>query len=74
MPTIPTRLAPSPQLYSTVRGILIANGTTLSDWCKENGLLRQSVEKALKGEWRGHKADKTLDLVFSDILGTLVAA
>lgn len=48
--TLPVTFAPSSDLYITVRGALIARGTSLNAWCKARGINRQTAEKALKGE------------------------
>ena len=40
----------SPDLYTAVRAGFVNQGTTLNKWCQANGLNRQTVEKALKGE------------------------
>lgn len=44
-----TGLVGSEDTYRAVRAAFIARGTTLNAWCKDNGLYRQTVEKALKG-------------------------
>lgn len=46
----------SRELHLRVRGRLIANGTTLNKWCKENFISRQWAELALKGERKGPAA------------------
>jgi hypothetical protein len=66
--TLTVTFSPGKNLYSTVRGILITNGITLNEWCNTKGLRRQSVEKALKGDWRGKKADELLALVTREVL------
>jgi hypothetical protein len=66
--TLDVSFSPGKTLYSTVRGILITNGTNLNEWCNANGLKRQSVEKVLKGDWRGKRADELLALVTKEVL------
>ncbi len=34
----------------------IARGTSLSAWCRENGVKAQNAHKALRGQWTGPKA------------------
>jgi hypothetical protein len=40
----------TPDTYLRVRAALIVKGTTLHRWCEQNGVHRQTAEKALKGE------------------------
>lgn len=56
----------SPNLYLMVRAGFIAKGTTLNAWCIANGINRQTVEKALKGERNGKLSRRLVE--------TLVAA
>lgn len=42
--------AGSAELYRAVRAGFVSQGTTLNEWCIANGLNRQTVEKALKGD------------------------
>lgn len=48
--TLPVAVSGSEETYRAVRAALVARGTTLNAWCKGNGLYRQTVEKALKGQ------------------------
>lgn len=59
-PTLPTKVSGSRDLYLAVRAAFILRGTTLNEWCKANGLNRQTVEKALKGERYGRRAEAIL--------------
>jgi lambda repressor-like predicted transcriptional regulator len=36
---------------------LVARGTTLTAWCKANGVAHQNASKALSGAWTGPKAE-----------------
>lgn len=66
--SIPVTFSPGPDLYLTIRGVLITQGTSLNEWCTANGLRRQSVEKVLKGTWRGRKADELRERVTAAVL------
>jgi lambda repressor-like predicted transcriptional regulator len=48
--TITVEIPGSEDLYLAVRAGFVARGTTLNAWCIENGVNRQTAEKALKGE------------------------
>ena len=41
---------------TTVRAGFVAQGTSLHEWCKHNGLDTSNVRKALAGQWVGPKA------------------
>jgi len=43
--------------HRRIRAGFVMPGTTLHAWCKSNGVLRQSAEKALCGQWVGRKAE-----------------
>jgi hypothetical protein len=43
------------KILNEILGGFRIQGTTLSDWCKENGLLKQSAYKAIHGKWNGKK-------------------
>lgn len=45
-------------LYRKVRGGLIAKGSSLTEWCEQQGVLRQTAYKALVGERNGPKAQQ----------------
>lgn len=47
------------QLYVKVRSGFVAQDTTLTAWCRENKVPRQSAVMCLSGMWNGPKA-KTL--------------
>ncbi len=46
------------RLYRQVRGGLISKGSTLTEWCAQQGVLRQTAYKALVGERNGPKAQQ----------------
>lgn len=71
---LPITFPPGKDLYSTIRGVLITRGTNLNQWCKTNNLRRQSVEKALKGQWRGRKADALREHIILVVLDKPKAA
>jgi hypothetical protein len=41
-----------------VRAGFVAQGSSLSAWCRANGVQRQNAHKALVGQWSGPKADE----------------
>lgn len=43
-----------------VRAGFVQQGTSLSAWCRANGLTRQNVCSALQGERRGPKAEEVV--------------
>ncbi len=46
-----------------IRSGFVAQGTTLAEWCRNNGFHRPNVMKALLGQWTGPKAARTVDVV-----------
>jgi len=57
----------SDELYKAVRTALVANGTSLNAWCKANGLNRQTVTYALRGQRNGKKAFELRRLVCKNV-------
>ena len=49
-------IVPSRDLFLKTRAGFVAQGTTLSRWCRENGVRRQNAQQALIGSWDGPKA------------------
>ena len=49
-------LPPSPELLQRVRGALVAQGTSLAKWCKENRVGRQWATAVLLGDRDGPAA------------------
>ena len=49
--------------YQRVRAGFVANGTTLTEWCRENGTYIQNVRDAFFGKWNGPAALKTVERV-----------
>lgn len=49
---------PVPTLRNMVRAGFILDGTTLNQWCKENGVHRSYAERALDGDVDGPKANE----------------
>lgn len=43
------------QLANAVRAGFILKGTTMADWCRENGIKHQHARSALIGGWNGPK-------------------
>ena len=40
-----------------IRGGFVSQGTSLAEWCRNNGYHRPNVIKAILGEWSGPNAD-----------------
>lgn len=55
-------------LYVAVRAALVAQGSSLSAWCRNKGISRQNAERALKGE-RHSPAARQLRSELSALLG-----
>ena len=49
--------------YQAVRAGFVAQGTTLTAWCRENGTRIQNVRDAFFGNWNGPAACRLLELV-----------
>jgi len=47
--------APGPDLYNRVRGGFVAQGTTLSEWCRNRKTSPTNARSALVGAWNGPK-------------------
>ena len=65
--SLPVSFTASPDLYRSVRGALVAKGTTLNAWCIAKGVNRQTVEKALKGERHSKKGRALIDLLIEEV-------
>lgn len=44
------------QLLRSVRACFVLQGSSLSAWCKENGIVRRTAEQSLNGENRSDNA------------------
>ena len=44
-----------------IKAGFILRGTTLSAWCRENGVHHQNAHKALSGQWVGPKASMLVE-------------
>jgi len=64
---IPVAIVGSDDLYNMVRAALIARGTNLNQWCKANGINRQTVDKALKGHRIGRRAQAIRDQLVAEL-------
>ncbi len=49
--------------YQLVRANFIAKGTTLTNWCQQNGTYIQNIRAAYFGEWSGPKAKELISRV-----------
>jgi hypothetical protein len=65
--SIPIKITGSDDLYNMVRAALIARGTNLNRWCKTNRINRQTVDKALKGERIGRRAQVIRDRLVQEL-------
>ena len=52
---------PSLDLYAEVRAGFVRKHTTLSQWCRANGVFRENARDALKGVWVGPKARQLIE-------------
>lgn len=64
---IPIVIVGSDDLYNMVRAAFIARGTNLNRWCKANGINRQTVDKALKGQRTGRRAQAIRDQLMAEL-------
>lgn len=44
------------QQFNRIKAEFVAQGTTLTEWCKQNSVTVQNVRSALLGSWNGPKA------------------
>jgi hypothetical protein len=65
--SLPVAVIGSDDLYNLVRAALIAQGTNLNQWCKINRINRQTVDKALKGERIGRRAQALRDRIVTEL-------
>lgn len=61
----PAALEAGPELLRLVRAKFTLQGTSLNRYCHDHGYLRQSVEKALVGDWRGPMASRLRDRIIA---------
>lgn len=64
---LPVQIVGSDNLYNMVRAALIARGTNLNQWCKAQGINRQTVDKALKGQRIGRRAQALRDKITTEL-------
>ena len=57
MSGINTRSEAGQARYQRVRAAFIAKGSTLTEWCRANGLHIQNVRDAYFGRWKGPGAN-----------------
>lgn len=46
-----------------VRAGFVIRGTSLTAWCRSNGVKQQNAHKALRGEWQGPKATEVVEAI-----------
>ena len=66
--TLPLTIPASKELDRAVRAAFVAQGTTLNAWCIANGLKRQTVDKALKGERHSDLSRELIKRLLKDAL------
>jgi gp16 family phage-associated protein len=66
--TITLTIPASKELDRAVRAAFIAKGTTLNAWCTANGIARQTVDKALKGQRRSDRSRQMVKQLLRDAL------
>jgi len=64
-------ICPSKELLAQVRAAFVVRGTSMSAWCRENGVARQNARLSLLGGWDGPKG-KALRARIVEAAGTLV--
>lgn len=50
------QLTPSRTLYNHVRGGFVSKGSSLTAWCKAQGVNYQNATQCLTGSWEGPKS------------------
>jgi hypothetical protein len=65
--TLKTVAVGSGDLYVAVRAALTARRSSLSAWCRAEGINRQTAEKALKGERHSRKAIEIRQRLISEL-------
>lgn len=66
--TLPLTIAASSELDRAVRAAFVANGTTLNAWCTANGVTRQTVDKALKGQRHSKRSKEIIARLLEEAL------
>lgn len=57
---------PSLELHNRVKGGFIAQGLSLTAWCKNNGVKPSNIKQCLIGAWDGPKAKELRARVIDD--------
>lgn len=72
--TLTLSIPASDDLCRTVRASLVAKGSSLNAWCIANGLNRQTVDRALRGERHSRASREIVDRLLREVLGVENAA
>lgn len=64
---LPVQIVGGDDLYDMVRAALIARGTNLNRWCKTQDINRQTVDKALKGQRIGRRAQELRNKIAAEL-------
>lgn len=54
------------QKFNLLKGAFIAQGTSFSEWCRNNNVTPSNARAALIGSWNGPKAQSLRDKVIQD--------
>jgi hypothetical protein len=72
--TLPVAVIGSEDLYTAIRAALIAQGTSLTAWCKVRHINRQTAEKALRGQRHSKRAEALRARLVAEVLALEEAA
>lgn len=50
--------SPGQELLAAIRAGFVAQQTTMSEWCRDHGVIVQNARMAILGGWRGPKAQQ----------------
>lgn len=67
--TLTLTIPASEELDRAVRAAFVAKGTTLNAWCTANGVARQTVDKALKGQRHSKLSRQIVRQLLREALG-----
>ncbi len=60
-------MATQKQTWDTIRAHFIANGSSVTSWCRENKVEPSNLKSALKGSWTGPRATKLVEKVKEEV-------
>ncbi|WP_299072803.1 hypothetical protein [uncultured Paraglaciecola sp.] len=59
-------IKPGRELYNHVRGGFVTKGSSLTEWCKKQGVNYQNATQCLTGSWDGPKAKVLRNKMIAD--------